>query len=333
MAHRTNSTSDVDTETVEQVDEHVRIAPAAALRPYVAWYSGYRQRGLPPAAHRGLPSPALTLIFTLDEPLVLLTPAEPRTPAEPAAPARSFGSLVAGLHTTPALISHQGAQSGVQLALRPLGARALLGLPAGVLASHDLPAEEILGSAGRRLSDRLREAPGWPERFAVLDAELTGLAWSDRRIDREVRPEIRRAWSLLRHHSGGVAVSALAAEVGWSTRHLGSRFQAEIGLSPKAAGRVIRFDRARRVLAGWAVGQAAGRDARSGPGCGPRPSLTLADLAAACGYFDQAHLAREFRALAGCTPSGWLAEEFRNVQAGSYGYDEVLDGPGPTRPR
>ena len=44
----------------------------------------------------------------------------------------------------------------------------------------------------------------------------------------------------------------------------------------------------------------------------------LADLAADCGYFDQAHLAREFRVLAGCPPSQWLAEEFRNVQAGNW---------------
>ena len=48
----------------------------------------------------------------------------------------------------------------------------------------------------------------------------------------------------------------------------------------------------------------------------------LADLAADCGYFDQAHLAREFRALAGCPPSQWLAEEFRNVQAGNWVHDE-----------
>ena len=44
----------------------------------------------------------------------------------------------------------------------------------------------------------------------------------------------------------------------------------------------------------------------------------LADLAAACGYFDQAHLAREFRALAGCPPSQWITEEFRNIQAGAW---------------
>ena len=43
--------------------------------------------------------------------------------------------------------------------------------------------------------------------------------------------------------------------------------------------------------------------------------VLLADLAADCGYYDQAHLAREFRDLAGLPPSTWLAEEFRNVQA------------------
>jgi len=48
----------------------------------------------------------------------------------------------------------------------------------------------------------------------------------------------------------------------------------------------------------------------------------LADLAVECGYFDQAHLAREFRALAGCPPSQWIAEEFRNVQAGNWLQDE-----------
>ncbi|MBE3204213.1 AraC family transcriptional regulator [Parafrankia irregularis] len=306
---------------MEQVDEHVRVAPAPGLRPYVAWYSGYRQRGLPPAVHRGLPSPALTLIFTLDEPLVLLDP--------PGAGARrrSFDSLIAGLHTAPALITHQGAQSGVQLALRPLGARALLGLPAGELAALDLPADAVLGGAGRRMSDRLREARGWPGRFAVLDQELTGLVRADRpragrfgevgrvgQIGREAPAELRHAWNLLRRGHGNVPIAVIAAEVGWSTRHLSDRFRVELGLTPKAAARVIRFDRARRLL--------VSRDRR----------WRLADLAAECGYFDQAHLARDFRALTGCSPSGWLAAEFRNVQADGYGFDESLDGPGRSSP-
>ncbi len=48
----------------------------------------------------------------------------------------------------------------------------------------------------------------------------------------------------------------------------------------------------------------------------------LARLAAEAGYYDQAHLAREFRGLAGCSPSAWLAEEFRNVQASLPGESE-----------
>ena len=82
---------------------------------------------------------------------------------------------------------------------------------------------------------------------------------------------------------GTLTVGALAAEVGWSRRHLGERFRAEIGLTPKAAGRVLRFERARRLL---------GRARRPG----------LAEVAALSGYYDQAHLNREWRELAGCSP-------------------------------
>ncbi len=99
---------------------------------------------------------------------------------------------------------------------------------------------------------------------------------------------------------GTISVSALADETGWSGRHLRTRFAAEIGLTPKAAARVVRFDRARRLLQ---------RRAASGR------RLDLAALAANCGYYDQAHLDLEFRALAGAPPTTWLEREFRNLQA------------------
>jgi AraC-like DNA-binding protein len=94
---------------------------------------------------------------------------------------------------------------------------------------------------------------------------------------------------------GQLPVAALAAETGWSDRHLRSRFRAETGLTPKAAARLIRFGRARRLLL---------RRQRAGTGA------SLAELAAECGYYDQAHLDREFRGLAGCPPTTWLAEEY-----------------------
>ena len=151
------------------VDEHCRQRPAGPLRPYVAHYTGYRQRGVPPGRHRGLPSPFLTLIFTLDEPLVILAHPDPRQPPG------DFGALLGGLHSAPALITHDGAQSGIQVALRPLGARSLLGLPAGELAEIDVPAEAVLGGACTELRARAVAAPGWPERFALLDEILLRL--------------------------------------------------------------------------------------------------------------------------------------------------------------
>ncbi|MFJ2809283.1 helix-turn-helix domain-containing protein [Kitasatospora sp. NPDC087271] len=276
------------------VDEAVRARPAPALRPYVAWYSGYRQRGIPPALHRGLPSPYLTFILTLDEPLVIA--GHP----DPAQPPGSYPTLLGGLHTGPALITHDGRQSGVQIAVHPLAARALFGLPAGELAGIDLPAEEVLGRLGPRLQEQLQSARTWSERFAVLDGTLLRAA----RPSGQVPPEVGWAWRALRRSNGALPVAALARETGWSTRHLQERFRRETGLTPKAAARVIRFDRARHLLAA-------------------SPPPRLGDLAVRCGYFDQAHLAREFRALAGAAPSAWLAAEgpeeakFRNVQGGA----------------
>ncbi|MEU9118536.1 helix-turn-helix domain-containing protein [Streptomyces sp. NPDC048506] len=281
------------------IDESPLASPAPPLRPYVSAYAGYRQAGVPPRQHRGLPSPRLTLIFTLDEPLTLAGHPDPGQ-----APG-AYDTLIGGLHTRPALITHQGRQSGVQLGLHPLGARALLGLPAGELASIDLPAEAVLGRWATELGERLRAAADWPERFRLLDTQLLrrlSPAAGGTGPGRGAGPalEVVRAWRLLARSRGAVPVAALADDVGWSARHLTARFRQETGLTPKAAARVIRFDRARRLL-----GAAAGTGT---------PPL-LADLAVHCGYFDQAHLAREFRALAGCPPSRWLAEEFRNVQA------------------
>ncbi|GAB2616166.1 AraC family transcriptional regulator [Paractinoplanes abujensis] len=263
------------------VDEYAQARPSAALRPFVAAYSGYRQRGVPPMRHLGLPSPYLTMILTLDDPLVMESHPDPGQ-----RPGR-YDALIGGLHLTPAVITHDGRQSGLQVALWPLGCRALLGLPAGELAGLDVDAASLLGErAVAEIRERLVAAPGWAGKFALLDE------WLGRRTSAtEVRPEIAYAWGRV---LGNAPVRSVAAEVGWSGHHLTDRFRAETGLRPKEAARVARFDRARRAL---------------------RPGRLIAEVAAACGYADQSHLVREFRSLARCTPSEWLADQFDFVQA------------------
>lgn len=267
------------------VSEHVSRRPAGALRPFVESYTGYREVGTAPALHRGLPSPSITLILTLDEPLTMLD--------RPGGARRDFDALIGGLHTTPALIHHEGRQSGIQVALNPLGARALLGMPAGELCRIDVPAADILGRGVGPLRERLQEARSWAERFALVDAALAA-----RIVDaRGPAPQVCRAWELLISSRGDTSVEAISREVGWSSRHLRAQFGVETGLSPKSLGRVVRFDRARRLLRARAAG-----------------ALRLADLAADCGYTDQSHLDRDFGRLAGLSPTAWLRSEFRSVQ-------------------
>jgi AraC-like DNA-binding protein len=273
-----------------------RVHPA--LRPFVASAVGYLQEGLAPGLHRGLPSPFLTFVVTLDEPLEMVAHPDPRQPAG------RYDGLIGGLHTRPALIEHPGRQAGIQLSLTPSGARALLGVPAGGLASVDAAVDEVLGAAGHELVERVRAADDWPARFAAAEQVLLARV----RRDSEPAPEVAEAWRLTTRGGGRLRVADVAAQVGWSERHLGERFRAETGLGPKEAARVVRFDRARRLLA-----------ARVGSGRAP----DLAGLAAAGGFADQAHLTREWRAFSGLSPTGWLRAELGFVQDRSAGGEQA----------
>ncbi len=277
-----------------KVDEHTTARPSAALRPYVGWYSGYRQRGLPPTVHRGLPSPYLTVILTLDEPLVIAAHPDVRQ-----APGR-YDALIGGLHLAPAIITSDGAASGIQVSVNPLGCRVLFGLPAAELRNIDTDLSSVLHpDVVDEVRERLRAVAGWAERFAVVDRWLCGrMAAGEARV----HPDVARAFRRLVASGGDVPIAALAGEVGWSARRLTTRFAAEVGLRPKEAARVVRFDRVRRRIA---------------------PGVRLAEVAADGGYFDQAHLTRDFREFAGVPPTRWLADEFGNVQATTVELDQV----------
>ena len=179
----------------------------------------------------------------------------------------------------------------MQVELTPLGARRLLGVPAGELGSIVVALDDVLGTSAHELSDRLAAERDWERRFQILDRLLARSL-----VDGPEPPaEVAWAWQRLVAARGAVEVGVLAREVGWSRRHFGERFRQELGLSPKVAARVLRFERACQLL----------KLAR-------RPSL--AAVAARCGYFDQAHLTRDWHQLAGCSPSVWAAEELPSVQ-------------------
>lgn len=221
---------------------------------------------------------------------MVLSLGDPVDIARPAAPGQSpgrFAALASGLATTAVSIAHDGNQYGIQLALTPAGGRALFGVPTAALGPWVVDLEDLFGADYRELVGRLAAAATWQERFAILDRVLARRIAS---IDGgELDPHLARAWHLL--VSGqGPTVREVADELGWSRRYLGARFAAEYGLGPKEAARIARFSRSRLLLR------------RTAPG-------KIADVAVRCGYYDQAHLAREWRDIAGVPPSRWLEDE------------------------
>lgn len=249
--------------------------PHPALRPYVASWVGFRATLDPRAVHHGLPSPTLTVVLAFDEPLDVgwLDRAE----------RGSYWTCVAGLHTGPALVRTHGWQHGIQLALTPLGARALLGAPAAAVADTMTEHAELPVGLPKGLLESIAAQRDWRRRHLLLERHLRSVL--ARRHDdpaHDVRPEVAHAWRLIESSGGRVRVADLGQQVGWSRRRLLEQFRAEVGISPKQASRIVRFDRSRRLL-----------DA----------GLPLVEVAHRAGYADQPHLSREYAGLAGRSPA------------------------------
>ena len=197
------------------------------------------------------------------------------------------GSLVAGL--APVGVAGRGPQNFecLQVRLSPVVAQAVLGASAE-LSGTVVALEDLWGREALRIQDQLRAAASWEVRFAIAEAVLARRQQASRAAD----PEVTFAWSQLVASRGQVRVERLAAETGWSRKRLWSRFRSQIGLTPKRAARLVRFDHAARLLA--AGGSAAGAAADSG-------------------YADQSHLHRDVLAFAGMTPTAVAVTPFLAV--------------------
>lgn len=202
----------------------------------------------------------------------------------------AFGGLprafVAGLTDTCGVVDQAGAIECVDLKLTPLGAYTLLGAPMDELTNRVVDLDDLLPRAGR-----LAEASTWEHRFELLDQLLLECA------ERGPRPagEVSWAYRRLTETRGAVPIGALAEQVGWSRRHLVAKFRQQVGLPPKTLARIMRFE------------HLVSRLRADGP-------VHWTRLAAECGYYDQAHMNRDFREFAGTTPTDFVARMVTSVQ-------------------
>jgi AraC-like DNA-binding protein len=205
-------------------------------------------------------------------------------------------AFVLGAHDASAVLEGTCAPSYLEVILNPLGAYTALGLPLDELAGHTVDLTDVLGPDGRRLGERLRATPSWRQRFGLMDRFLL-----DRLEDGpRPAPEVVWVWRRLVATGGGVPIGRLADEVGWSHKHLITRFRQQVGLQPKLAARLVRLDRVWRRLDG-------------------RGPLDWGRVAVEAGYADQAHLVRDFGRFTGMTPTQFQARlrsgrEVKSVQ-------------------
>lgn len=257
--------------------------PHPLLNGLVESYSGSVLTGYPPGIHVGTPGLVLPLILTLRDHRV-------RHADQAGLEPQSFTSMVAGLHTAPALIHHDGSSASITVHLTLSGVHQLLDLPARALVGSVVPAAEVLGASIDGLREQLEQVDSWTERFAMIDDYLI------RRLPR--RPEggiATAAWQLIQAGQGLVRVSTVADELGCSRRTLHSALHREAGMGPKTLSRIARFTSARTLVHERLIRQ--------------QRTPTLADVAAECGYYDESHLIRDWTAFTGTTPADWRSRD------------------------
>jgi AraC-like DNA-binding protein len=199
---------------------------------------------------------------------------------------RERGSVIAGLAPGDLRAIGRGHCACLQIRLEPVAAAAVLGA-ATELSGTLVSLKDVWGRDAEWAEDRLRAAASWNERFTIAADLLRPRLAARPPVD----PEVAHVWKRTLTARGRARIEGLAAEVGWSRKRLWSRFRSQLGITPKRAARLVRFDHAAHLLA-------AGRPA--------------ANVAIESGYVDQSHLHREVKAFTGLTPAAvaaapWLA--------------------------
>lgn len=179
----------------------------------------------------------------------------------------------------------RGGQRSVTVRLQLGAPEAVLGVPASAIVGRIVALEDLWGRAAtQRLCARLAVAHQTVDAAAILENAIAERLANAGICQARLQLALAAAAGLT-----SANVNTVAADLGVSERHLRRVFLETVGVSPKAFARLTRFHRALR---------AAREDARA----------SWARIAAAAGYYDQAHLNAEFRTIAGVTPRALVVE-------------------------
>jgi len=247
---------------------YVELPVSARLDPFVEslWLLEDAPAAGPREPRPIYPDGHVELIFNLGDPTAELRAGE--------APRPQSRALLAGQLEGPVLVAAGSRLSLLGVRFRPEGAAAFAGLPLRELVGRVAPLEEVAGGWAGELLERLGNAPR--DAASLLQDALA------RKLSGAAAPptSLRAAVAAIGRSNGAATMDAVARAAGVSTRELQRGFARWVGLSPKRFARIVRFQSVLRA-----------------------DDATWAEVAVACGYYDQAHLIRDFRELAGEVPT------------------------------
>ena len=256
-----------------------RCTPAPPLSDFVAllWlYEGYVQ---PHRKERLLPDGSMELVINLNEDETRLYDPHDTTRFQ-----TLRGPVVVGAHSEFFVIDTAEQHTVAGVHFKPGGAFPFLGLPAGELHNAMVSLEDLWGRLANELRERLLEAGTPQARLHVLEEAL--LARAATRLDRH--PAVAFALQEFRSLPLTRTIADVTGQIGLSAKRFIQVFSGEVGLTPKLFCRVRRFQRVLRTI-------------------GKGQPVEWAAVAVDCGYFDQAHFIRDFRAFSGINPSTYIA--------------------------
>jgi AraC-like DNA-binding protein len=273
------------------------LPPAPPLRPYVEclWRLEGDGAGLPEETI--VPDGCMEIVLHCGDRFARVAAGGAATASQP----RAF---VVGQMLGPLVIRPGARVETWGVRFRPGGAAPFFDEPMPDLAGRCVDLEAIGGAGRGRWIDRTREARTAPERRRRIEAWLL-----ERLGRRHTDPLPGLAAGAIVSARGRVRIDDLASRAGLGPRQFERRFLKGVGLPPRALARVVRFQNLFRLV-----------HARDGADGG------WADLACAAGYYDQAHLLRDFRELAGSTPPRFLAGqgEFSRALTGRARLDDLF---------
>lgn len=250
--------------------------PAVPLRPYIDNYWSVRA-DLPPTA------PLREQIFVDGRADLILNfgdsylRSDRNADCPPVAVPRSNLDAQRGY---PVSIAQTGCVHLIGVRFRPGGLAPFVRPPLHELSDQVLEMRDALGQAGAELEARLYEAEGRDQAVLLDQFFLARL-----HVAEAHRLVLHTAAQIVQQR-GAVSIGALSTQMGYSVRTIDRLFRQYMGFSPKQYARIVRLQHALHLLSS-------------------QPTRSLAELSVVCGYYDQAHFNREFRAMTGQTPSAY----------------------------